>query len=247
MTEFDADLEEIVRTYDRSKMEPNLRSLVDLDNPVINWKWMTVDYGETEYEKKELAGTATAHVLFSAKFANDTPTPQTYTLRTERRTKSTCQVTFTKTFTYGAEVRLRIGPPLPVIEANAGFKADFSNTNGLTRVTEHELSWGIDTEVMVPSGQQTTAELVIKEDDYNSKFSMLATFGGHILISYHNKKSKEHVTTSTRSVKNFFKSPPFGRDESDRPTYLVQGVCKCRCGIEQFVKLTQTPLTQDSG
>lgn len=46
MTEFEADLEEIVRTYDRSKMESNLRSLVDLDNPVINWKWMTVDYGK---------------------------------------------------------------------------------------------------------------------------------------------------------------------------------------------------------
>lgn len=86
--------------------------------------------GETEYEKKELSGTDTSHVLFSAKFANDTPTSQTYTLRTERRTKSICQVNFTKTFTYGAEVRLRIGPPLPIIEANAGFKADFSNTNG---------------------------------------------------------------------------------------------------------------------
>lgn len=59
---------------------------------------------------------------------------------------------------------------------------------GLTRVTEHELSWGIDTEVMVPSGQQTTAELVIKEEDYNSKFSMLATFRGHVSLNIYSPK-----------------------------------------------------------
>lgn len=51
---------------------------------------------------------------------------------------------------------------------------------GLSRKAEQTLTWGVDSEISVPSGTQTTAELLIYEDNYDGEFEMLTTFEGTV-------------------------------------------------------------------
>lgn len=236
------DLEELVKDYTQSFLDSDQRKHADLTAPVINWDFMHVLYGPTKYTPSG-SPKPSAHVLFTANFTNDTPKPQTYTLRTERRTKSTCDMSFQKTFTYGAGMELKLTPPNPIIEANVGFKGELSKQKGVTETFEQELSWSVDNQIEVPSGYQTKAELVIKEDDYRGDFVIESTFDGKIVVTYENKKTREHITTINGHVKKVFKGKPgFRVDNLDRPVFTVKGVCKCRYGIEQNVMLTETKI-----
>lgn len=69
---------------------------------------MHVTHSETQYTDSHRSPKPTAHVLFTANFSNDTPNPQRYTLRTERRTKSTCNIALCKTYTIGAHVEIKV-------------------------------------------------------------------------------------------------------------------------------------------
>uniref|UniRef100_A0A0B7A713 Uncharacterized protein n=1 Tax=Arion vulgaris TaxID=1028688 RepID=A0A0B7A713_9EUPU len=241
------DLEQIVKDYAEDFMGSDQKRHADLENPVIDWDKMHVLYGETKYTKPEIPPTPTSHVLFSANFMNNTPKPQTYALRTERRTKSSCSITFTKIFSYGGGIQMKLTPPNPVIEANAGFQANLTKETSITQTFEQELTWSVDNEISVPPGYQTKAELVIKEDSFNGEFQVLTTFEGKVVVTYETKKNKEHVSTvQVNLAKLLDRKKGFTIDEHKRPTFTVKGVCKCRFGVEQNVKLTESVIPPNS-
>jgi hypothetical protein len=241
------DLDQIVRDYAEDFLEGNQKKHADLKNPVINWERMHVIYGETKYTKPEIPPTPTSHVLFSANFMNKTPNNQTYALRTERRTLSSCSIVFSKIYSYGGGIQVRLTPPNPVIEANAGFQANLTKENSVSQTFEQELTWSVDNEIVVPPGYQTKAELVIREDNFNGDFVTPCVFEGKILVTYENKATKEHITTITASVNKLFDvKKGFVIDELKRPVFSVKGVCKCRFGVEQNVKLTETIIPPES-
>ncbi|XP_059155256.1 uncharacterized protein LOC131940580 [Physella acuta] len=239
------DLEELVKSYAEDFLDNDQKKHADLKNPVIDWNKMHVIYGETKYTRPEVPPQPTAHVLFCANFANNTPNNQTYTLRTERRTRSSSEICFMKTFTYGVNIQMKLTPPNPIIEANAGFMSEITKQKGYSATNEQELTWAVDSEISVPPGYKTKAELVFTEDDFNGDFEILTTFEGKILVTYESKKSRDHISTVTVHVAKVFNSKSgFTLDDTGRPTFLVRGVCKCRFGVEQNVNLTETPLNQ---
>ncbi|KAK6989426.1 Lin-24 (twenty-four) like [Biomphalaria glabrata] len=239
------DLEQIVKEYAEDFLDSDQKKHADLANPIICWDRMHVIYGETKYTLPEVPPKPTAHVLFCAKFTNNTPNPQTYTLKTERRTRSTCEISFVKSYTYGVQIQMKLAPPNPIVEANAGFMSEISKQKGYSSTSEQELAWGVDSEIVVPSGYQTTAELVFKEDDFSGDFEILTTFEGKISVSYEHKKTKELIGTVVDKVARIFNPKSgFSKDNEGRPTFLVKGVCKCKFGVEQSVNLTETRLCQ---
>ncbi|KAH9489311.1 hypothetical protein Btru_057070 [Bulinus truncatus] len=238
------DLEQLVKDYSEKFLDSDQKKHADVNNPVIDWSKMTVTYGATRYTHEDMPSQPVSHVLFSTSFSNDTPSSQSYTLKTERRTKATCEINFTKTFTYGSEVKMSLLPPNPIIDINAGFNAEVSKQKGVNRTIEQEFVWGMDSEISVSPGHQTKAELVIQEGEINGEFEMLTTFDGKILVTYENKKNKDFITTIYGSVNKIFLDNGFAVDNMKRPTFLVKGICKCRFGIDQFIKLTETLLVK---
>ncbi|GFR91825.1 hypothetical protein ElyMa_002602200 [Elysia marginata] len=236
------DLEEIVKDYASGFLDSHQKKDADLKNPIIDWSRMFVTHGKAEYNEPMAPAMPVSHTLFSAVFANNTPTDKTYALRTERHTKSSCTISFSKTFSFGVSVSLRLTPPNPVIEANSGFRSDLSETQGQSQTFERQLVWSVDNSITVPPGFQTKAELVIKEDNYNGDFELPCHFEGTVLVTYENKK-RELVSTVREHVKKIFaRQRGFSNDDQGRPLFVVKGCCKCRYGVEQSVKLTETPL-----
>ncbi|CAL1544331.1 unnamed protein product [Lymnaea stagnalis] len=238
------DLEQLVKDYAESFLDGDHKRHADLKNPIISWDRMYVIYGETKYTKPEVPPKPTAHVLFSATFTNNTPSPQNHNLRIERSTRSTCEISFVKAFSYGFQIQMKLAPPNPVIEANAGFHSEVTNQKGYSSTTEQELTWGVDSEIVVRPGYQTKAELIFTEDDFNGDFEVLTSFEGKVIVTYENKKNKDHILTVTESVSKIFNSKNgFSKDSDGRPTFLVKGVCKCRFGVEQSVNLSEILLS----
>jgi len=234
------DLAEIALSLAERFLDKDQRKSADMQSPILNWDHMIVKYGDTVYTQPTGSPKPKAHVLFSANFTNNTPSPQTYALRTERRTRSECTVNFQKSFTYGAELSIKIAPPNPIIEANTGFKSEITKERGVSETFEQELSWSVDNQVKVPPGFETKAELVINEKSYNGDFEELVTFEGKVLVTFEDKKTREHIQTVKLEVNKLFTAASgFGKDNKGRPTFTVKGTCRSRFGVEQNVKLTE--------
>ncbi|XP_076463290.1 uncharacterized protein LOC143295460 [Babylonia areolata] len=236
------DIEELVRESAKELLDGDARKRADLDHAEVVWDRVYVTHGETEYVDTRRSPKPTAHVLFTANFSNDTPDPQRYKLRTERRTKSTCNINLMRTYTIGASVEVKLTPPNPIIEANAGFHGELSMSKGVNETFEQELAWSVDNEIEVPSGHVTKADLVIKEDEFDGEFTIETRFEGKAAVIFETKKH-EHVMTVFRDVKNVLKKKDgFKIDDEGRPCFITRGKCKCRFGIEQNVLLKQSQL-----
>ncbi|CAG2189939.1 unnamed protein product [Mytilus edulis] len=139
-------------------------------------------------------------------------------------------------------VDIKLTPPNPVIEANAGFHGELSLTKASEETFEEELTWSIDNQISVPPKFKTKAELVIKEDDYTSHFKTESQFRGKVHVTLRNKKDNSPITTITGDVKQIFTKDKGFRVDKTGIYYVTEGRCKCRFGIEQHVCLKQEKL-----
>lgn len=217
----------------------------DIQPADINWKHLRVRHGTTEYHDQTRAATPKSHVLFSAYFSNNTDQTQVYTLKTERRTCSTCALSLDKGYTYGASIDIKLVPPNPVIEANAGFHGELSMNKSTEETFEEELTWSVDNQISVPPMFKTKAELIIKEDEYGGNFKTETKFEGRISVTLRNKKDNTPITTITGDVKQVFTADKGFRVDKTGIHLVTQGRCKCRFGIEQHVRLSQSALTEE--
>ncbi|CAG5116401.1 unnamed protein product, partial [Candidula unifasciata] len=102
---------------------------------------------------------------------------------------------------------------------------------GVCHTSEQELAWSVDNEIEVPP------------DHFNGDFQIVTTFEGKVLVTYESKKNRDHIATINVSVDKLFKgNKDFVFNEFGRPTFIAKGVCKCRFGVEQNVKLTESPI-----
>lgn len=240
------DLRTLVVAEAETFLDSKQKKDADLKNPDVNWDYMHITYEPTVYKSPTVrAPRPVSHVLFSAKFTNNTPKPQTYQLCTQRSTRSECTVSLQKTFTFGAEVQIKLTPPNPVIEANTGFKTEVTKQKGVEQTFEQELSWSVDNAVSVPPGYETKAELVIKENKFSEDFEEKVVFEGRVVVTYVDRKTKEHVETVSVKVGNVFTSEHgFKKDNLKRPTFTVIGTCKCHYGMQQEVTLTESKIPE---
>lgn len=238
------DIEDIVRKWalDFPLDKAQRKEADDIHSPDINWQNVRITHGKTEYYDEIHATKPKSHILFSAYFTNDTDQSQVYTLRTERRTQSTCSLSLEKGYTYGCSVDIKLTPPNPVVEANAGFHGELSLTKGSEETFEEELTWSIDNQISVPPKYKTKAELVIKEDEYTSHFKTESQFRGKVHVTLRNKKDNTPITTITGDVKQIFTKDKGFKVDKTGIYYITEGRCKCRFGIEQHVCLKQEKL-----
>lgn len=238
------DLEELVRVWvnDFPLDKGQRKDADDILSTDINWNHVRIHHGKTEYYDQVKQSTPKTHVLFTAHFTNDTDQQQVYTLKTERRTKSTCNISMEKCYTIGFNVDIKLCPPNPVIEANAGFKGEMSVKKADEESFEEELVWSVDNQISVPPKYKTKADLVLKEDEYTSHFKCETKFEGKIHVTLRSKRDNSPITTLTGDVRHIFRADQGFRVDKTGIYYVSQGRCKCRFGIEQHVKLSQTAI-----
>ncbi|CAH8540226.1 unnamed protein product [Schistosoma turkestanicum] len=208
-------------------------------NMIINGAVVQQHTGSVLTMKKNLK----SHVLFSSLFTNNTSETQTNHLRTERRTSSSCRISLQKVVTKGGNINLQIGPPSMSVQANGGFRRELTMSKDLEEVFEEELIWTLDTEIVVPPGYRTRAELVITEDEYNGKFQVETIFEGSISVKLRDKKDGSIVSVVVINDLNKLLTPKNGfhpiPNTTSAVSFVNEGSCHCHYGIGQRVELQE--------
>ncbi|XP_050400176.1 uncharacterized protein LOC126817338 [Patella vulgata] len=243
------DLEELVREWvDDFPFDRAQKKEFDAVKPQdINWDHMNVTHNPSEYFDSSRAQKPKSHVLFTAHFTNDTDRQQVYALRTERRTNSTCAISLMKSYTIGASVEIKLTPPNPIIEANAGFHGELSMEKSVEETFEEELTWSVDNQITVPAGFITQADLVIKEDSFTGDFKSETKFDGKIHVALRSRKDNSVINNITGRVQDIFTKGKGFKVDKTGCYFTTIGKCKCRFGVEQHVKLSQKRISVEEG
>lgn len=215
----------------------------------ISYKRVRFEHVEPKYEDERRVSKPMSQVLFKSHFTNNTEQDQEYSFKTERTTKSTCEVLYEEGYTVGQEVSVTLKTPGEVFEANAGFHRELSLMKSEGETKEEELNWAVDSQIRVPPKHQTVAELVISEEQYAAEFTIETSFRGTVHVVFTNLGDNNSFVKSVEGdiVEIFRNKISKGRLKSfkiDGNCVRTQfkGLCKFRYGIEQHVKLTEEAL-----
>lgn len=187
-----------------------------------------------------------SNILFTSVFTNSTTEVQTNHLRTERRTASSCRISLTKAVTKEGSFSLQISPPCAMIQANGGFRREVQMAREREKVFEEELIWSLDTEVVVPPGYRTKADLVITEDEFDGKFRVETIFEGVVTIRLRDKRDGSAIYTLVVNDLSKALKPEHGfypvPNQPGAVAFINEGYCHCHYGISQRVDLHQEQL-----
>jgi hypothetical protein len=89
----------------------------------------------------------------------------------------------------------------------------------------------------------TTAELLVKENQYKGAFEMRTYFSGGIRV----KLFKDNIELLTFDLDDLddILTPEKGFKKDNKGIYCItKGECKARFGIEQKIQLNQKPITK---
>ncbi|CAL1544328.1 unnamed protein product [Lymnaea stagnalis] len=234
---------------------------------VINMSAMYIDTGKTTYDKTSAGkkGGLKADIVYSAVFTNKTHSPQVYALNTSRETSTVSEFSHSRTWTLGAEIKLKHDletdvdvAELKLLSASGG--GQHSRQKGDTVISEHQMTWGVDSKVTVPGKHWVLAQLVITEEEFRSDFEMTTTFDGEVVVHLLKRdksianlmdemmvynvvpvhKIKGQYEEFRMNVRNIF-TPKLGfvNDAQGRPTFKTKGECKCRIGVEQEIIISE--------
>ncbi|CAF0770528.1 unnamed protein product [Didymodactylos carnosus] len=215
-----------------------------------NWKelvkeidWRSLKHDPVIYHDLETPGTPKNHILFRSSFLNDTTREQEYNLRAERRTVSTCSFSIFEGYTTEQSVNLEIEVPLPkcVIEASTGFRREYTLEQSRDKQIEEELTWSVESNIKIPSLSQTTAELVVQEDEYKGTFEIKSYFFGEIRLKVF-KDQQELLNLEFGDLEDLFPRDKGFRKDARGIYRVTRGECKARFGISQKVELHQRAL-----
>ncbi|CAL1544329.1 unnamed protein product [Lymnaea stagnalis] len=239
------DLDKIVSDFFKKRVPNEAKKYCDLKEPRIDWEGVLITYAEPVFLKHGAPTTPTASILFISSFNNTTPDPQTFALNSVRVTKSTCETSLNKTFSFGGSIGVVAELPVKGFTGRAKFFFDRTKQKGNTNTSEQELTWGINSDIVVPPVCTTTAELKIKEEDLSGEFEMESTFDGRVYVDYLHEKEKDVVHSDSEEVSVIFKDVTgFFPTRDGAPKYSVTGTCKCRIGVEQMVTVTEETLKE---
>ncbi|XP_070579175.1 uncharacterized protein [Ptychodera flava] len=253
------DVEDVIKNwasnYVQKYSDKDVKKLADLDDILstdINLKKLRIVHGKPEYKALgPLGDMPSAYVLFKTSFTNSTDNDQENLLKTERKTRSSCAISIDKGYTIGGSIGVTLSPPNPVIQANAGFSKEISLKNVEEQTLDEELTWTVDTKITIPKHTETTAELLIEEEEYNGKFTVETKFEGKVQVTIRNKKDKNNVLTIiTGDIGDVLSGEHgfFTKLEGNKKAvvyFATEGVCLCRYGIKQQMVLKQKALKDD--
>ena len=211
----------------------------------VDWKNVKFKHHTPEYTDAEKPPAPKAQVLFKTFFSNDTDQEQEYSFKTERVTRSCCEVFIEKGVTIGQEMSINLKTPCEVFEANAGFHREVTLTNSSGEVIENELTWEVDSQIKVPPRTKTIAELVVSEDQYSGKFQVVSELSGRINVSITNIRDNNAFVKSIQGElaeiikKEIERGSKVFTVEKKVVAFETKGVCNFSFAIEQHVKLSQ--------
>ena len=252
------DLEVVIRRwaemmFNETKTKEQSRIPKEALGYNINWKKVHFVHGEPEFFDAEKPPKPKAHVLFRTFFTNRTSQDQEYSFRTSRVTSSTCDVVMEQCYTIGYEMNISLKTPCEVFEANAGFHRELSLTKATGQSIEQELSWEVDSQIKVPRGNKTTAELVISEDQFSGNFTLASSISGKVLVTVTNNRDNNslvkviegNIVEIIRGMKSMDKGLNSFQINKNVATFVSRGHCNFRYAVEQHIKLHQQELTDE--
>ncbi|UJR10225.1 hypothetical protein I4U23_014438 [Adineta vaga] len=215
-----------------------------------NWKelvkevdWRSLKHDPVIYTDIESPGAPKNHILFRSTFLNDTNREQEYNLRAERRTVSTCSFSIFEGYTTEQCVSLELEVPLPkcVLEASTGFRREYTLEQSKDKQIEEELKWSVESNIKIPCMSQTTAELLVQEDEYHGTFEIKSYFFGEIRVKVY-KDSQEVLSLEFGDLEELFPRDKGFRKDAHGLYRITRGECKARFGVSQKVELHAKPL-----
>ncbi|CAD6198975.1 unnamed protein product [Caenorhabditis auriculariae] len=253
------DLEEIVLNwakviFDTTKTNKEAKIKKKYLSYNINWTKLFQESSEPTYSihgarPNVISNPKDEKVLFKTTFTNTTQREQEYSFKTERATRSTSTVIIERGVCRGTEVSLKLKTPCEVVEANAGFHQEVMLNHIGENTNEEELGWGVDSTVRVPPNSETVAELVIIEDIVSRDFHIENRLSGKVLVTITNmKENNSLVTVVEGNVADIIRgmtdyaAKGFTFEGNQITKYETRGTCIFRYGIEQKVRITETPL-----
>jgi len=130
-----------------------------------------------------------------------------------------------------------------VFELNAGFsrEVEVSKTEG--ECVEKELVWSVDSTIKLPAQTKTNASLIVNQQEYDGRFRVVSTFWGRIIVTVNNRKdNNNYMKTIEGNVAEIFRGKEGFTVKNGIVTYVSEGKCHFRFGVDQRVHLQQSPL-----
>ena len=257
-TDIQRVIEEWARDYFERKANRSDRKILAKDYLNLDLDWKRVKFTDEEpvYDPQPAkAGTGTPkhNVLFHTTFSNKTDKEQKYNFETNRTTRSSCSVEIEKGYTMGMEMSVKLCTPGEILEANAGFSRELSLVNIEGQTIEEELSWGVNSEMAVPSKTRAQAKLVITEEEYKGNFSLQTRITGRVRVVFTNLKDNNSFLKAVEG--DVYQIMQWGvrekiiladniRIDSKEKTVIIttKGKCQFTFGIKQDVEVDTFPL-----
>ncbi|KAK7485751.1 hypothetical protein BaRGS_00023052 [Batillaria attramentaria] len=222
----------------------------DLEEYVKIWAWDTFlrtrskDHAKLRYEDVRL-DVNWARVKFISS------SPEYFDQRFAERPQS--QVVFSKGFTKGMHLELKLGLPDEVAGATAGFGREVTMESTDESTHEETMTWSINSTIKVPPHARTLAELVVREKEYNAKFRMNVQIKGHVIVVVTNLRDNNSFVQSIEG--DFSEVIKTLSDKLDKSVtcngrtvkWEIEGSCQFRFGVEQHVQLRESPLKEQNG
>lgn len=139
------------------------------------------------------------------------------------------------------------------MEANAGFKHEIEFRNANENTVAEVLTWGVDSNIVVPAHYQTTAELVVEEMHYTGRFNVTTTISGRCTVSLIRRRDGQLIMPLTLNIlevfrdalqqkSNAFKSMCTIDGNGKTVTLHTLGHCQFQFAMKQHVRLDEEPI-----
>ncbi|VDD95643.1 unnamed protein product [Enterobius vermicularis] len=169
-----------------------------------NRKKLIVRHDDPQYSHFNPAS-CRPYTLFKSVYTNNTDRPQEYSFKTERSTESLATVCREQGYMIGTEAELTLKTPCEIAELKAGFKHEM-NFNNIHENTKSEvMSWGVDSNVIVPAHYTTEASIVIEEMNYQGSYSVTSTLSGPVTVSIKRRRDGALVLPLTVNIVEVFR------------------------------------------
>ncbi|ELT88164.1 hypothetical protein CAPTEDRAFT_144566 [Capitella teleta] len=203
---------------------------------------------------REAEGAASGSVLFETKFTNTTDKEMQYTMSTQKTTTTTCSTEIESSFTRGIDVGLTLKAPGEFVEANVGYSREYSLTNISGETFEHEMSWGVDSQITVDKKSIVYAALTVDEREKKGGFTITTELQGMVYVTFTEIRNNNALLKATGYpitdiVREWLSRQSnngvivdFVKVEDGKVIITTKGVCKFRYGVKQEVKVRQESL-----
>ncbi|CAF4393967.1 unnamed protein product, partial [Adineta steineri] len=102
-----------------------------------------------------------------------------------------------------ASLELQVPLPKCVLEASTGFRREYTLEQSRDKQVEEELTWSVESNIRIPGMSQTTAELIVQEDEYHGTFEIKSYFVGEIRVKLY-KDAQEILSLEFGDLEDLF-------------------------------------------